>query len=135
MSQRLKVQRAIDHSRRLRQRSVNRSQSISRTLASTDLDVGRGQGVAHASVFSRTSFIPTGHHVNAIPRLDREPVKAVSPEWGRSEAESLDRVEASRRIGVVMAGVLRPVDRSLSVCPLPNRLLDQFVRGVSIGLS
>jgi hypothetical protein len=56
------------------------------------------------SFLERPSYLP-GHHVNAIPRLDREPVKAVSPEWGRSEAESLDRIEASRRIGVVMAGV------------------------------
>src|SRR5580700_3700767 len=48
--------------------------------------------------------MPAGHHVSALPRLDREPVKAVSPEWGWSEAESLDRVEASRRIAVVMAG-------------------------------
>lgn len=31
------------------------------------------------------------------------PVKAGSPEWGRSGAESLDRTEASPRITVVMA--------------------------------
>jgi hypothetical protein len=38
-------------------------------------------------------FMAAGHHVSAFPRLDREPVKAMSPEWGRSEAESLDRVD------------------------------------------
>src|ERR1700674_1723012 len=54
----------------------------------------------------RTSFMPAGHHVSALRRLDREPVKAVSPEWGWSEAESLDRVEASRRISDVTAGVV-----------------------------
>jgi hypothetical protein len=42
----------------------------------------------------------------------------VSPEWGRSEAESLDRIEASRRIGVVMAGVLRPADRPFERLPI-----------------
>jgi|SRR3990170_1635796 hypothetical protein len=31
------------------------------------------------------------------------PVKAGSPEWGRSGAESLDRAEASPRIATVMA--------------------------------
>jgi hypothetical protein len=33
--------------------------------------------------------MPAGHHVSALRRLDREPVKVVSPEWGRSEAENL----------------------------------------------
>jgi hypothetical protein len=47
------------------------------------------------------TYRPSG---KCLPRLDREPVKAVSPEWGRSEAKGLDRVAASRRIGVVMAG-------------------------------
>ena len=47
--------------------------------------------------------MPAGHHVNAVPRLDREPVKAESPERGRSEAESLDGIAASRRIDDVMA--------------------------------
>lgn len=46
-----------------------------------------------------------GRHVNAVDRLDREPVKAESPEWGRSEAESLDGIAASRTIDDVMAAV------------------------------
>jgi len=45
-----------------------------------------------------------GHHVIAKRGLDRSPVKAVSPAArGRSEAESLDRGEASRRMSDVMA--------------------------------
>jgi|KBSSwiStaDraftv2_1062776.scaffolds.fasta_scaffold3221539_1 hypothetical protein len=41
--------------------------------------------------------VPAGHHANAFRRLDREPVKAVSPE-GWSEAESLDGIVASRTL-------------------------------------
>jgi hypothetical protein len=66
------------------------------------LDVGEMSRMG--SVRCRTSFMPAGHHVSALSRLDREPVKAVSPAWGRSEAQSLDRVEASRTIRIVMAG-------------------------------
>src|ERR1700733_7812210 len=40
--------------------TLNRSQSVSRTLASTDLDVRPGRHVENGSVFSRTSFIFTG---------------------------------------------------------------------------
>lgn len=36
------------------------------------------------------------------------PVKAGSPEWGRSEAESLDRAEASPTIESVMAPPFDP---------------------------
>ena len=51
-----------------------------------------------------TGGVP-GHHVIAKRGLDRSPVKAVSPaSRGRSEAESLDRGEASERMSDVMAG-------------------------------
>jgi hypothetical protein len=57
------------------------------------------------SFLSRLS-VPAGHHVIAFRRLDREPVKAVSPERGWSEAESLYRIAASRTLAVVMAGIV-----------------------------
>src|SRR6266852_696335 len=67
--------------------------------------LGVGEKSRMVLSFLESQLCPAGHHVSALPRLDREPVKAVSPACGWSEAESLDRVEASRRIAVVMAGV------------------------------
>jgi hypothetical protein len=43
-----------------------------------------------------------GHHTKAAVRLDRRAVKAVSPDRGRSDAESLDGTAASPTIAVVM---------------------------------
>src|ERR1700730_8567063 len=90
MSNRLKVQRAIDNSRRGPPRSIAANQYQERSHRLTSMFGLGDMSRMVLSFLERPSYLP-GHHVNAIPRLDREPVKAGRPEWGRGEAESLDR--------------------------------------------